>query len=111
MEIGLYKIFKKIWESGISVIYSAEQQSPVRRKVMLKLVKWERDLSAKEPHREIFLLAITLAGASRAKTELDRRSWSAWTRGLTTTDEGSTRLFRGLARLATAQRSSLFMRA
>ena len=38
-KIGRYKLLQKIGEGGFGVVYMAEQQEPVRRKVALKIVK------------------------------------------------------------------------
>src|SRR6185295_11542839 len=37
--IGRYKLLERIGEGGFGVVYVAEQQQPVRRKVALKIVK------------------------------------------------------------------------
>jgi serine/threonine protein kinase/WD40 repeat protein len=37
--IGAYKLLQKIGEGGMGVVYMAEQQEPVRRKVALKIIK------------------------------------------------------------------------
>src|SRR5690242_19852240 len=37
--IGRYKLLERIGEGGFGVVYMAEQQQPVRRKVALKVVK------------------------------------------------------------------------
>jgi WD40 repeat protein/serine/threonine protein kinase len=37
--IGRYKLLEKIGEGGMGVVYMAEQQEPVRRKVALKIIK------------------------------------------------------------------------
>ena len=37
--IGRYKLLKKIGEGGCGVVYMAEQQEPVRRRVALKIIK------------------------------------------------------------------------
>ena len=37
--IGRYKLLERIGEGGFGVVYMAEQQHPVRRKVALKVVK------------------------------------------------------------------------
>jgi eukaryotic-like serine/threonine-protein kinase len=39
MVIGRYKLLQKIGEGGMGVVYMAEQQEPVRRKVALKIIK------------------------------------------------------------------------
>jgi serine/threonine protein kinase len=37
--IGPYKLLQKIGEGGMGVVYMAEQEQPVRRKVALKIIK------------------------------------------------------------------------
>src|SRR5207247_6835872 len=37
--IGSYKLLQQIGEGGMGVVYMAEQQEPVRRKVALKIIK------------------------------------------------------------------------
>ena len=37
--IGKYKLLQKIGEGGFGVVYMAEQEEPVRRKVALKIIK------------------------------------------------------------------------
>jgi eukaryotic-like serine/threonine-protein kinase len=37
--IGPYKILEQIGEGGFGIVYMAEQEQPVRRKVALKLIK------------------------------------------------------------------------
>ncbi len=41
--IGRYKILQKIGEGGCGVVYMAEQQEPVRRRVALKIIKLGMD--------------------------------------------------------------------
>jgi serine/threonine protein kinase/tetratricopeptide (TPR) repeat protein len=41
--IGPYRILQKIGEGGMGIVYEAEQETPVRRRVALKLVKWGMD--------------------------------------------------------------------
>jgi hypothetical protein len=38
-QIGPYKILQEIGEGGFGTVYMAEQESPVRRRVALKLIK------------------------------------------------------------------------
>jgi tetratricopeptide (TPR) repeat protein len=41
--IGRYKLLQKIGEGGFGIVYMAEQQEPVRRKVALKIIKLGMD--------------------------------------------------------------------
>lgn len=41
--IGRYKLLQRIGEGGCGVVYMAEQQSPVRRRVALKIIKLGMD--------------------------------------------------------------------
>jgi tetratricopeptide (TPR) repeat protein len=41
--IGRYKLLEKIGEGGMGVVYMAEQEAPVRRKVALKIIKLGMD--------------------------------------------------------------------
>lgn len=40
-QIGPYKLREKIGEGGMGVVYLAQQTHPVKRKVALKVIKWE----------------------------------------------------------------------
>src|SRR5215510_532456 len=42
-EIGRYKLLQKIGEGGCGVVYMAEQEEPVRRRVALKVIKLGMD--------------------------------------------------------------------
>jgi serine/threonine protein kinase/Flp pilus assembly protein TadD len=44
--IGRYKVLEKIGEGGCGVVYLAEQQEPVRRRVALKVIKLGMDTNA-----------------------------------------------------------------
>lgn len=44
--VGPYKIFEKLGEGGMGAVYRAEQRSPVRREVALKLIKQGMDTAA-----------------------------------------------------------------
>ncbi|MHC4330530.1 MAG: serine/threonine protein kinase, partial [Planctomycetota bacterium] len=41
--IGRYKLLEEIGEGGMAVVYMAEQQEPIRRKVALKIIKLGMD--------------------------------------------------------------------
>ena len=41
--IGRYKLLEKIGEGGMAVVYMAEQQKPIRRKIALKIIKLGMD--------------------------------------------------------------------
>jgi hypothetical protein len=41
--IGRYKLLEKIGEGGCGVVYGAEQEQPVRRRVALKVIKLGMD--------------------------------------------------------------------
>src|SRR5262245_25313475 len=38
-QIGRYRLLEKIGEGGLGVVYMAEQQEPIRRRVAVKLIK------------------------------------------------------------------------
>jgi hypothetical protein len=44
--IGRYKLLEKIGEGGMGVVYMAEQEQPVRRRVALKIIKLGMDTKA-----------------------------------------------------------------
>ncbi|MCU0915224.1 MAG: serine/threonine protein kinase, partial [Planctomycetes bacterium] len=41
--VGRYQLLEKIGEGGMAVVYMAEQQEPIRRKVALKIIKLGMD--------------------------------------------------------------------
>ena len=44
--IGHYKILQQIGEGGFGVVYVADQEEPVRRRVALKVIKLGMDTKA-----------------------------------------------------------------
>ena len=38
--IGPYKLLQQIGEGGFGIVWMAEQEQPVRRRVALKIIKW-----------------------------------------------------------------------
>ena len=47
--IGRYKLLQQIGEGGMGVVYMAEQEEPVRRKVALKIIKPGMDSGRSSP--------------------------------------------------------------
>jgi serine/threonine protein kinase/tetratricopeptide (TPR) repeat protein len=45
-QIGPYRILSEIGQGGMGVVYEAEQEKPVHRRVALKLIKWGMDTKA-----------------------------------------------------------------
>jgi serine/threonine protein kinase len=45
-QIGPYRILSEIGHGGMGVVYEAEQERPVHRRVALKLIKWGMDTKA-----------------------------------------------------------------
>ena len=44
--VGPYRIIRVVGEGGMGIVYEAEQEAPVRRRVALKLVKWGMDTAS-----------------------------------------------------------------
>jgi hypothetical protein len=51
MVIGPYKLMEQIGEGGMGLVFVAEQQQPVRRKVALKLIKLSHEVAARRSPR------------------------------------------------------------
>ena len=49
MRIGPYKLLQQIGEGGMGIVYMAEQEEPVRRKVALKIIKPGMDSARSSP--------------------------------------------------------------
>ena len=47
--IGRYKLLEKIGEGGCGVVYMAEQEEPMRRRVALKVIKFGMDTAGQLP--------------------------------------------------------------
>ena len=60
--IGRYKLLEQIGEGGMGVVYLAEQEEPVRRKVALKIIKLGMDT------KQVI-----------ARFEAERQAWRSWT--------------------------------
>jgi len=41
--IGPYRLVREVGQGGMGIVFEAEQEVPVRRKVALKLIKWGMD--------------------------------------------------------------------
>ncbi len=51
-KIGRYKLLEQIGEGGCGVVYFAEQEEPVRRRVALKIIKpWRREKFSQDVHQ------------------------------------------------------------
>ena len=44
--VGPYRIIRVVGEGGMGIVYEAEQEAPVRRRVALKLIKWGMDTAS-----------------------------------------------------------------
>ena len=58
--IGRYKLLQKIGEGGMGVVYMAEQEQPVRRRVALKIIKLGMDTKSVIAHFEAERQALAL---------------------------------------------------
>ncbi len=58
--IGRYKLLEKIGEGGMGVVYMAEQEEPVRRRVALKIIKLGMDTESVIAHFEAERQALAL---------------------------------------------------
>src|SRR3954465_13127209 len=62
--IGRYKLLQKLGEGGCGVVYMAEQEEPVRRKVALKVIKLGMDTRQVVARFEAERQALALMGHS-----------------------------------------------
>ena len=70
-QIGPYKLLQEIGEGGLGVVYLAEQQEPVRRKVALKIIKPGMDTREVIARFEAEAQALALDGPSQHRPRLD----------------------------------------
>jgi hypothetical protein len=86
--IGRYKLLQKIGEGGMGVVYMAEQQEPVRRRVALKLIKLAIDTKQVIARFESERQALALMGHPNIAKVLDKSSnsgglcWRATRQGI-----------------------------
>jgi non-specific serine/threonine protein kinase/serine/threonine-protein kinase len=69
--IGNYRVLQKLGEGGMGVVYEAEQERPVRRRVALKLVKWGMDTKEVVARFESERQALALMSHPNIATVLD----------------------------------------
>src|SRR2546430_11892864 len=69
--IGRYKLLQQIGEGGCGVVYMAEQEEPVRRRVALKVIKLGMDTKRVIARFEAERQALTLLDHSDIGTGLD----------------------------------------
>ncbi|MHC4434978.1 MAG: protein kinase domain-containing protein, partial [Planctomycetota bacterium] len=69
--IGRYKLLEKIGEGGMAVVYMAEQEKPIRRKVALKIIKPGMDTRQVIARFEAERQALALLGHSNIAKVFD----------------------------------------
>ena len=85
-DIGRYKLLQKIGEGGCGVVYMAEQEEPVRRRVALKVIKLGMDTKSVIARFEAERQALAMmdhpniarihdAGITDAPLPSDERGW------------------------------------
>ena len=72
--IGPYKLLEQIGEGGMGVVYMAEQQAPVRRRVALKIIKLGMDTKQVVARFEAERQAARDDGPSEYRQGVRRRS-------------------------------------
>src|SRR5262249_23764077 len=72
--IGRYKLLQKIGEGGCGVVYMAEQEEPVRRRVALKIIKLGMDTRSVIARFEAERQALALMDHSNIAKVLDAGS-------------------------------------
>src|SRR3989441_6414983 len=70
-KIGRYKLLQKIGEGGCGVVYMAEQEEPVRRRVALKVIKLGMDTEQVVARFEAERQALALMDHSNIAKVLD----------------------------------------
>jgi eukaryotic-like serine/threonine-protein kinase len=110
--IGRYKLLEKIGEGGFGVVYMAEQQQPVQRKVALKIIKAGMDTREVVARFEAERQALALMDHPNIARVLDAGATNAGrpyfvmelVRGMSITD------YCDRSNLATRERLQLFMK-
>ena len=81
--VGRYKLLERIGEGGFGVVYMAEQQEPIRRRVALKIIKLGMDtrqvVARFEAERQALALMDHENITARCWMRGRRRFWSAHT--------------------------------
>lgn len=75
-QIGRYKLLQRIGEGGFGVVYMAEQEKPVRRKVALKVIKAGMDTTEVIARFEAERQALALMEHPNIAKVLDE--WPEW---------------------------------
>ncbi len=65
--IGPYRLLQKLGEGGMGVVYEAEQERPVRRRVALKVIKHGMDTKAVVARFEAERQALALMNQPRRR--------------------------------------------
>ena len=70
--IGHYKILEQIGEGGFAIVYLAEQEKPVRRRMALKIIKLGMDTNQVIARFEAERQALAMSTSRR------KESWAIW---------------------------------
>jgi len=112
--VGRYKLLERIGEGGMAVVYMAEQQEPIRRKVALKIIKLGMDtrqvIARFEAERQT--LSWNWSAADPSPNTATRTGWiraDAWSFSLRSAGRSSTPTRKALS-IATSSRPTLWSR-